>query len=185
MNKYLLTALLSFALLPLSVNAQNVYTPYVGVEGLYGTAKAGQIKPHYFGAAVNVGTMYNPYFSTELFYEQTGSDSKKISDTQKLKTAYRAYGLDATGYLPLGCDKRFSLFASLGMGEYVVRKKLSPDKHHNNNGYAYRIGLGAQYALTEHFSLKLTTRYMKFHRISGLNHGYNYGIGLRYHFTKD
>ena len=67
MNKYFLVALSILSLLSFDLKAQNVYIPYVGIEALYATLKTSQNKPHYFGASFNLGTMYNPYFGTELF----------------------------------------------------------------------------------------------------------------------
>lgn len=185
MNKYFLTALSVLSLYATCANAANVYTPYVGIDALYSTLKATHIKPHYFGGGVHIGTTYNTYFGTEVFYEQFGQNVKKIDAGQKLKTSYRAYGLDMVGYLPLIKENKFVLFSSIGAGEYVVRHKMTGQKHKNNTGYAYRFGGGAMFGLSEHWSIRILARYAKMHHIDGLNHAWTYGIGLRYNFARE
>ncbi len=184
MNKYFLGVLSIFSLLSSNALAQNTYTPYVGIGAAYHVAKVSKAKPHYFGGNLQLGTMYNPYFGTELFYEQTASDTKKMTDTQKLKTSYRTYGLDAFGYLPLGCDNRFSVLGGLGFGHYVTRQKISAHKHKNNSGYAYRFHLGAIYHLSEHIALRPMASYETFKHISNFNHQFSYSVSLRYYFTE-
>jgi len=185
MQKCFLGSLALATLCSLSVRAENTYTPYIGMDVLYNIAKVSQVKPHYFGANFNVGTMYNYYFGTELFYEQVGSDSKKITDTQKIKTSYRAYGLDASGYLPLGCQKRLNLLGTVGISEYVFYHKIKPEKHHHNSGFGYRAGVGILYHITDHLSLRAAAKYVHFDKISEIDHQMSYQIGVRYHFSKD
>ena len=185
MNKYFLTALSVMSLYTASAKAANVYTPFIGVDALYSTFKAQAVKPHYMGGGIHIGTTYNNYFGTEVFYEQFGKNTKRVAANQKLTTSYRAYGIDITGYLPLLKENRLALTASLGAGEYVVRHKTTAEKHKNNTGYAYRFGGGAMFGLSEHWSIRILARYAKMHHIDGLNHAWTYGIGLRYNFARE
>lgn len=182
MNKYFLTGLFLFLLYGMQAKAENVYVPYLGLDGVYNKANGEGTRFQYFGANLNVGTLYNRYFGTEVFYEQTGSDSKKISETQKYKTSYRSYGLDLFGYLPLDCGSRFNLLGSVGFGEYVFHEKIKPFKHHNNSAYGYRFGLGALYQFDDHFAIKAMVRYVHFDHIHQIDHQMSYILGLRYHF---
>lgn len=174
--------LLLAALAPTALKAETpAYVPYIGLDYAYTSAKAGSIKPHYNAAQFNLGTKYNPYFGTELFYQQSGSDSKKIADG-KFKTSYRAYGLDVNAYMPLGCYQTTELFATAGIGEYVFKQKFTPLKHKHNGAVGYRIGGGVMYNLTENISFRLGARYVGLDRISNLDHMTEYFAGLRCYF---
>ena len=52
------------------------YTPYVGIDYTYSNAYADSMKPNYNSGSVNVGTMYNQFFGTELFYQYSDSATK-------------------------------------------------------------------------------------------------------------
>jgi hypothetical protein len=165
-----------------AAQAQNYdYTPYIGADYAYSQAHAQGIKPVYHAASVNLGSRYNDYFGTELFYTQTGSDSKKTSNG-KYKSSYRGYGLDMAAYLPLGCEQRFELTASIGLGEYVFNKKIGNEKHHNDSGFGYRFGGGFLYHLSGHTAFRLMARHIETDHISGYDHMTEYLAGLRYYF---
>ncbi len=167
------------------VKASNIYTPYIGIDGIYGKMNAKGFNPFYLGAKATIGTTYNSYFGTELFFEQVGSDSKKIDIHHKYTSSYRAYGLDLIGYLPFGQNKTFQMLASAGIGEYVFKEKLSGQKHHNNSAYGYRLGGGALYHLNNNLALKAMVYYTNFDHISHMDHMLSYTLGLRYFFTKE
>lgn len=157
------------------------YTPYIGANYIYSDAKAKGFSPNYHNGGVIIGSDYSPYFGTELFFNQSGSDSNRAA-IGKIKTSYRAYGLDMLAYLPLGCAKKFSLAATAGIGEYVFKHKLSGQKHHNEHGYGYRFGGGVRWAFTSHWQTKLLARYVKFDAVDGFNHAVEYSLGVEYHF---
>ena len=182
MNKYFLAGLFLLLFCGVQAKDENAYVPYFGFDGIYDKANATNIHPQYFGASINIGTLYNNYFGTELFYEKVWPDSKKISDTQKYKTSYRAYGLDIIGYIPVDCKMRFNLLGSIGFGEYVFHEKIKPFKHHNNSAYGYRFGLGVLYRIDNHFALRAIARYTHFDHINNFDHQMSYVLGLRYHF---
>lgn len=158
------------------------YIPYIGIDYGYIEAKAQKSDPNYHLVNFNVGTKYNPYFGTEVFFEQSSSDAKKIDSENKIKSSYRAYGLDVSAYLPVGCYHTVDLFASFGVGEYVFYDKLNHEKHNRQSGLGYRFGAGLMYNFSENVSLKTFVRYIDLNDISKVNHMYEYGIGLRYYF---
>lgn len=183
MNRYFLPTFLCLLFLAPCTQAANVYVPYIGVDGIYNIAKAKQVKPQYYGADINLGTTYNQYFGTEIFYAQTGSDAKKISEDEKLKTSYRAYGLDLVGYLPVVSG--FKLTATAGVATYVFKEKTTGQKHSDDEGYGYRFGAGFMYDLNKNISLRALARYINFDHISDVDHTAEYVLGLRYYFLKD
>lgn len=184
MKKILLSALFISTAAAAAANAAetSAYIPYIGVDYSYIDAKANAVKPHYNSMGFNIGTKYNDYFGTEVFYQQTSSDSKKIKADEKLKTSYRAYGLDIATYLPLGCYHQFDLLATAGIGEYVFKKKLTGGKHHNDSGWGYRIGAGAMYNIDENISLRILARYVGIDKVSDFKHLAEYSAGIRYNF---
>lgn len=158
----------------------SAYIPYLGIDYGYVEAKAQKLKPYYNSFILNLGTKYNPYFGTEIFYQQTSSDSKKFAEG-KFKSSYRAYGLDIAAYLPLGCYHTADLIATGGIGEYVFKKKFSGGKHHNDSGWGYRVGGGIAYNFSENVSLRLLARYVGLDKVSDFNHLMEYSAGIRYY----
>ncbi len=161
--------------------AELKYIPYLGLDYAYVEASAKSLNPNYHAAGINLGTKYNDYFGTELFFNQSGSDAKK-TNSGKYKTSYRAYGLDIAAYLPLGCYHTFDLTATAGIGEYVFEEKLNGGKHHKNSAWGYRIGAGLMYNLSENISLRVLVRYVGLDNIAPFDHFNEYTLGLRYHF---
>lgn len=154
-----------------SANA-NEYTPYVGVDYGYNDVN------YYNSAIVNVGTNFNKYFGTEVFYQF--SDSKR--DNEGNENSMRAYGLDAYGYLPLGCAQTFSLVGTAGIAELDYKIKNQDEKRYNDNGVGYRLGVGVQYAIDENVAVRAIARYTFTDKIDGLDHIMEYTAGVRYNF---
>lgn len=161
--------------------AEYTYTPYVGADYAFTNAVVKGTRPSYNGINFNFGTKYNDYFGTELFFQQTTSDSKNTA-IGKYKSSYRAYGLDIAAYLPLSCYHTFDFVATAGVGEYVLNKKITPQKHHNDSGIGYRLGGGFMYNMTENISIRALARYIGTDKISSYDHMVEYSLGLRYHF---
>ena len=158
------------------------YIPYIGIDYGYVDAKTSYAKPSYNLLNLNVGTKYNQNFGTEAFFAQSSSDATVINSDNKIKTSYRAYGIDVFAYLPLGCYKTFELFGTMGAGEYVFESKLNKDKHNTESAFGYRFGGGFIYNIDENISIKAVMRYVDLNDISKVNHLYEYSLGLRYYF---
>ena len=100
-----ITFVLTF-LAVLNLNAKNCladsykYVPYAGFGYDYGKTRIGQVRPTYHSGTVYIGSEYGSYFSTEMFFSQSLNRTNGQNPT-KLKSSYRAYGLDLMGYLPL------------------------------------------------------------------------------------
>lgn len=157
------------------------YVPYVGIEYVYNHTTARGISPKYSVGGFYIGSEYNRYFSTEMFFNQS-SARKNYPLGDKVKTSYRSYGLDLIGYLPLGCAKRFSLLGTAGFGEYVYKIKEYPEKHGNEHGWSYRFGGGFKYALNNHWQTRVMARYIHFDGVENFDHAVEYSIGAEYHF---
>lgn len=158
------------------------YVPYIGGGYQFDKAQLAGVKPEYHSAYLYVGSDYSSYFGTEVFFSQSASKNNRL-DNNKLKSSYRAYGLDLLGYLPLDCQKRFSLVATAGFGEYTFNLKKTTDvKHHNEHGYGYRWGGGFKYTLNSHWQTRLMARYVKFEKVDNANQSLEYTLSAEYHF---
>ncbi len=165
-----------------SVNADKYeYKPYAGIDYTYNQTTAKSFSPRYSVGGLHIGSYYSPYFATELFANQSASD-KNRPHNEKIKTSYYAYGLDLVAALPMGCEKHFALLATTGIGEYVVKQKVYPQKHHNEHGYGYRFGGGFRYAFTNRWQTRFITRYVNFDHLSGYDHDVEYNLSLEYSF---
>ena len=166
-----------------SAKAENVYRPYVGADVLFDKAKTDFIRPNYTGAAFYLGTTYNAYFGTEIFYQQTGTRAKTLGLNTKYKTSFRGYGLDAIINLPV--YSKLDVHMSIGAACYVFNEKLSGFHRLSDEGVGYRFGGGAVYHFTNRLASRVQVRYIKFNDISNLRHTTEYVIGARYYFMEN
>ena len=159
---------------------ENEYKPYIGLNYAYTGVNAKNMRPHHSGFSAILGSVYNPYFGTELFYQYGGKD--KLARQEVKTTSFNAYGLDALAYLPLGCSGAVAPLATLGFGEYTFRNKLVTSFHKKDHGYGYRFGGGLSYNIDEHWSLRGIARYIKADKIKNYDHFNEYTVGVKYVF---
>ena len=174
--KYAVSSLMvAVSALAFSANANaSDFKPYVGLDYNYTDADADHQSPKYNSASVNVGTEYNKYFGTEVFYQYSDDDKKHVNGIEN-QTSFQAYGLDLMGYLPLGCDQVFSLVGTMGIGEYTFDKNYSgfyAPKDQRDHGIGYRFGGGLQYKIDDKFSVRGLVRYVNLNdgSVEGIEH---------------
>ena len=182
--KYAVSSLMvAVSALAFSANANaSDFKPYVGLDYNYTDADADHQSPKY--ASVNVGTEYNKYFGTEVFYQYSDDDKKHVNGIEN-QTSFQAYGLDLMGYLPLGCDQVFSLVGTMGIGEYTFDKNYSgfyAPKDQRDHGIGYRFGGGLQYKIDDKFSVRGLVRYVNLNDIDNFDDMWEYTAGIRYSF---
>lgn len=163
MKKTLLLAGVA-CLFSVSANAMDLnreFKPYIGFDYVYSHADYKKLakdpKKDYNSGAVNLGTMITPYSSLEAFFQQSGERKSFKGTIDQVKTEFYAYGLDAYGYMPIGCDG-FNLLGTLGLANYNMKVKYvrgSQDKQR----MGYRAGVGMQYNFTENFAARVVGRY--------------------------
>lgn len=166
-----------------NAKAENTYRPYIGADFSFDKAKTNFIRPDYYGAYFNLGTTYNPYFGTEIFYQQTDSRAKKLVDGTKYKTSFLAYGLDTIATYPV--YSKFDVNLSLGVASYLFKERIVGGPHNSDEGIGFRFGGGAVYHITNRLAARFNARYIKFNRISNLDHASEYTVGARYYFMGD
>ena len=160
------------------------FNPSAGLDYNYTDADADHQSPKYKSASVNVGTEYNKYFGTEVFYQYSDDDKKHVNGIEN-QTSFQAYGLDLMGYLPLGCDQVFSLVGTMGIGEYTFDKNYSgfyAPKDQRDHGIGYRFGGGLQYKIDDKFSVRGLVRYVNLNDIDNFDDMWEYTAGIRYSF---
>ena len=146
-----------------------------------------------------MGAKLGQYISGELFYQQSGEQDKKFSDIGpdyedfvKSTWSYKAYGVDIIGHLPV--VQEFELLAALGLGQYEFEGKICETWHDNYHGYGsetlkkdadslgIRLGIGAQYYITENIALRGMLRYIKMTEDDYVKHLTEFSLGMRYMF---
>lgn len=170
-------------------DAKKVYnemTPYVGMDYAYtnldlnGPAK--HAKENFNSAKLNVGVDVGKHMSLEAFYQFGGARKAHLKESQgggTKKYKFNAYGIDAYGYMPLGCAQKFSLVGTAGMAIYDTELKYNDKVSKSKVGY--RVGGGAQYKLTDKMAARVIGRY-GYVGSKQLNHVAEVTAGLRYSF---
>ena len=114
--------------------------------------------------AITAGAKMHKNFGLEAFYQQSKEESKKTLGL-KAKDKYKAYGVDAIGYLPIDHEGKFEVLGSLGLGYYDADVKFA-GLSDGDDGLGYRIGAGAQYNITENVAARVMARYVDpFHKL--------------------
>ena len=180
MNKNIaLLAAVSAIALASSANALE-FRPYVGAQ--YNLTSVASQSPDVdmHSYSVFVGTEYNRFFGTEVFYQNSNKWHKIVKGT-KVKADFAAYGLDGYAYLPLGCDRVFSLLGTADIANYDFDFDNGEGKG-SDNGLGYRLGAGAQYNITNNIAVRGIVRYIWADKLDGLDHFMEYSLGLKYTF---
>ncbi len=175
-NIALLAAVSAFAFAS-SASAME-FKPYVAADYTYTDAQAATFNA---GGKVAVGTDYNKYFGTEVFYQFTDSDRVNTGSGTD-ETSLRSYGLDLYGYLPLGCDQVFSLVGTAGIANLDFKDKTDGAQRETENGLGYRLGAGVQYSFTDNLAVRALYRYTFTDKVNGLDHIDEGSLGIKYNF---
>lgn len=178
----LLVAVSTFAVAA-NANAENSFKPYVGIDYNYSNADYSNFNT----GSVNVGTQYNDYFSTEVFYQKSDDDVNTAEDLRQGTRNFDAYGIDFNGYLPMGCEQEYALIGSVGIGEYQFNTgyNVYADLNEKDHGVGYRVGVGGLYNVTNNVAIKAMARYVSFDNLSeetDEDEMMEYTAGIRYNF---
>lgn len=178
-SKFALLAIIS--LFSTSAHAiENQYTPYIGINYGYTSVTAKGLHPHHNSISAVLGSTYNRFFSTEVFYQY--SDKDTLGHNAVRNTHFDAYGLDALAYLPLGCEGHIAPLATMGIGQYTFRNKMINNHHKKDHGWGYRFGGGLQYNIDDNWAVRAIARYIHTDDIRYHDHLTEYTVGIRYTF---
>lgn len=172
MKKTLLLAGVA-SLFAMNVNAVE-FKPYVGLDYVYSDAGMKDnldeaYESKYNSFKFDLGAKLNKNFGLEFFYQQSGEEDKKhatasiLGADAEISTEFKAYGVDAIGYLPL-TDKLEGL-GSIGFAKYDFEAEynligVAKEKQDEDN-IGIRFGLGLQYNITDNVAVNGMARYVK------------------------
>lgn len=179
MKKTIGALMVAASAIAMAANAEAMeYNPYVGAEYGYSFLN-GTGSNNFNSGKVFVGSQYNENFGVEAFYQRSTTD-KKAGD----KLSYQAYGIDALGYLPLGCDQTVALVGTAGIAYYDFAYKPKGERTDNDATWGYRLGAGAEYNVTDNVAVRALARYTKLDQnvFNETNDMMEYSIGARYNF---
>lgn len=143
-----------------------------------------------------VGAKINKNFGIEAFYQKSEENEKKniwdVGNAEVIeedKLSYTAMGVDAIAYMPI--SQELELLASLGLGQYDFESSYE----HSIIGYGsvggekkdfdslgIRVGVGAQYNITNNLALRGMARYIKMNDDEYVKSLTEFSLGLRYMF---
>lgn len=153
------------------------YTPYVAADYTYTNARFSENN----GGKIAVGTNYNKFFGTEVFYQRTGSDRVHTSEGTS-EFSYQTYGLDAYGYLPMGCEDEISLIGTAGLANIDRKYKEDGESRKTDSGFGYRLGAGVEYNVTNNVAVRALYRYTFADKLMDTDHMDEYSVGVKYSF---
>ncbi len=158
---------------------ENTYRPYVGVDYSYSTINQKSFHSYLHSGTFAVGSEYNKYFSTEVFYQRSAQENQQYN-SEKIKSVLWGYGLDIYAYLPMFCSQNFAPYATTGIGHYTLKRKIDGESHNDHSGFAYRFGAGIIYHFSDNIMSRIGYRYINFDKLSDIEHSNEFIISLRY-----
>lgn len=174
MKKTIGALMVAVSAVAMAANAEALeYNPYAGIDYTY--SDVSHKGPNFNGGKIFVGTQYNKNFGTEIFFQRT---LNKHDAGDKLH--FSAYGLDAMGYLPLGCEQKFSLIGTAGIARYNLSDRTPGEGHSHANSWGYRLGAGAEYNVNEKVAIRGIARYVDLGNYQ--SDMWEYSLGAKYNF---
>ena len=164
--------------------------PYIGLDGNYSTLDwaydfENAVGDDYQSVSLIAGAKVVRNFGLEAFYQLSGGEKNYgksyITDDNFYHSRFTAYGLDALGYLPLGCEGKVELIAGAGVGEYTFKVRqlgLGSAKDHSTG---YRLNAGVQYNIDENWSLRGMYHHV-YTQKSEVDAIDEFSVGIRYNF---
>ena len=97
---------------------------------------------------------------------------------------FTAYGFDALGYLPLGCEGKVELIAGAGLGEYTFKVRNIGENAEGtikDHSTGYRLNAGAQYNINENWYVRGMYHHV-YTQKSYVDAIDEFSLGIRYNF---
>jgi len=163
--------------------------PYIGLDGNYSSLDWARnienfVEDDYQSVSLVAGAKLVRNFGLEAFYQLSGGEKNSISDRQQsafYHSRFTAYGLDALGYLPLGCEGKVELIAGAGVGEYTFKIRTVGYRTFKDHSTGYRLNAGAQYNINENWSLRGMYHHV-YTQKSYVDAIDEFSVGIRYNF---
>lgn len=131
-----------------------------------------------------VGAKFNRHVGVEAFIQQSSEEDKDYGEG-KTTNQYNAIGVDLIGYMPVSHE--LELLASLGMAQYNFNVKEEYEDYEywekdSLNTLGIRLGIGAQFYMTDNVALRGMARYVQFSDDDIIKNMVEFSLGLRYMF---
>ena len=187
MNYMKKTLLLAGVASLFAVNTANAEVkPYVGLDYNYSSYGMDNyvrdyLEDDYNSLSFVAGAKLMENFGLEAFYQRSLNEKNTDADGDKWSSRIENYGVDALGYLPLGCDKEVELIAGLGLGQYKMTYRLAGDGADKEEALGIRANVGAQYNIDENWSVRGMYRHVYLQK-SVMNDINEFSAGIRYNF---
>ncbi len=167
-----------------SQDDNNRIRPYIGIDAIHTEASMPNeleevgVSDSYDSLAGVIGIKFNKNFGTEIFYQQSGKEDVGIFlQATDITTQFDAYGIDFQGYLPL--SQELEILASLGFAQYNYSVEFNGAEYEDDT-IGLRMGIGAQYNLTEHIALRGMLRYTHMSDDEYIKGITEFSLGLRF-----
>ena len=164
--------------------------PYIGLDGNYSSLDwaydiENAVEDDYQSVSLIAGAKVVRNFGLEAFYQLSGGEKNSITPVQGepefFHSRFTAYGLDALGYLPLGCEGKVELIAGAGVGEYTFKIRKVGYGTFKDHSTGYRLNAGAQYNINENWSLRGMYHHV-YTQKSWVDAIDEFSVGVRYNF---
>lgn len=162
--------------------------PYAGLDYNYSTfdydsGYSDLLEDDYNSLSLIAGAKFHENFGAEVFYQMSDNEKNTHPEGITASTRLEAYGVDALGYLPLGCDQKVELIAGLGLGQYKMNYRVKGDGTEDSKEEALgiRANLGAQYNIDENWAVRGMYRHVYLEK-SAMNDINEFSAGVRYSF---
>lgn len=183
MKKTIGALMVAVSAIAMSANAEALeYTPYAGVDYTY--SNFSHKGPNFNGGKIFAGAQYNQNFGTEVFYQRTLNVHEGNESGARSSYHFDAFGIDALGYLPLGCEQKVSLIGTAGLARYRVADRTPHKEHGHDWSWGYRLGAGAEYNVNENVAVRALVRYVDLGNFDNEDGGdmWEYSLGAKYNF---
>ena len=190
MKKTLLLAGVA-SLFAFNANAMEM-KPYVGLDYNYSDAaiahhdkdwgdpaKFNAQENNYDSLSLIVGAKMHTNFGVEGYFQRSQNETREFHG--KNTSRIQSYGIDALGYIPLGCDQKFELVGGLGIGSYELKTRRNDTYRDKDEGIGYRMSAGVQYNVTDNMAVRGMYRHVIVNG-SDLDRINEYSAGIRYMF---
>ncbi|MBR1648023.1 MAG: porin family protein [Alphaproteobacteria bacterium] len=172
------------ALFASSANAE--VKPYVGLDGNYSSIDwaydiEDSVEDDYTSVSAVAGAKFIRNFGMEAFYQISNGEKNRDANAGLNHSRFTAYGVDALGYLPLGCEGKVELIAGAGVGEYTFKVRNTFDGTSKDHSTGYRLNAGAQYNVDENWSVRGMYRHV-YTQKSYADAIDEFSLGVRYNF---
>ena len=167
-------------------NANAEIRPYVGLDGNHSSLDwaynlEDSIEDDYQSLSVVAGTKLIRNFGLEGFYQFSNGEKNHDAGEGFNHSRFTAYGADALGYLPLGCEGKVELIGGAGIAEYIFKVRNTYAGTHKDHSTGLRLNAGAQYNINEDWAIRGMYHHV-YTQKSYVDAIDEFSVGVRYSF---